>query len=71
MRNVVLKVMVSTSPRISAPPADDSSMLRNLSRAVWREKAEGLSGAGMTRKDCSGDMAVALAERMPYLSQLR
>jgi hypothetical protein len=71
MRKVVLKVMVSTSPRTSGPPVEDSSMLRNLSRAVWREKAEGLSGTGMTMKDSSGDMAVAFALRIPYLSQLR
>jgi hypothetical protein len=71
MRKVVLKVIVSTSARISAPLVDDSSMLRNLSRAVWSEKAEGLSGTGMTTKDSSGDMAVAFALKTPYLSELR
>ena len=46
-------------------------MAKKLSRKVWRAKAEGVLGAGMTRKDSSGDIAVAEALRMPYLSQLR
>jgi len=46
-------------------------MVRNKSRAVWREKAEGLSGTGMTTKVSSGEMAVAVALRTPNLSQLR
>lgn len=71
MRKVVLKVMLSESPRISGPPVEDSSMLRNTSRGVWREKAEGLSGTGMTTKDSSGEMAVAVALRMPNLLLLR
>jgi hypothetical protein len=71
MRNVVVKVMLSASPRISGPFVDDSSTVKNRPRAVCREKADGLSGTGMAMKDSSGEMAVALALRMPYLSQLR
>lgn len=71
MRNVVLKVIVSASPRISGPLALESSSVRKVSRAVWREKVEGLSGTGIAVKDSAGDMAVEVAVRMPYLSQLR
>lgn len=71
MRKDVEKVMLSASPRSSGPLAEESLTVRNWSRAVWSEKADGLSGTGMTTKDSSGEMAVALALRMPYLSQLR
>jgi hypothetical protein len=71
MRKVVLKVMCSASPRGSGPLEEDSSTVRNLSRAVCRENAEGLSGTGMTTKVSSGEMAVAVALRTPNLSQLR
>jgi hypothetical protein len=71
MRNVVVKLMLSASPRISGPFVEDSSTVKKRSRAVWMEKAEGLSGTGMAWKDSSGEMAVAFALRMPYLLQLR
>jgi hypothetical protein len=71
MRNVVVKEMLSASPRISGPFVEDSSTVKNRSRAVCREKAEGLSGTGTAMKDSSGEMAVALALKMPYLSQVR
>jgi len=71
MRKVVLKSMCSASPRGSGAFPDDSSMVRNLSRAVCRENAEGLSGTATTTKVSSGEMAVAVALRTPNLSQLR
>lgn len=71
MRNVVLNVMSSASPRTSGPLVDDSSMLKYFSRWVCREKAPGLSGIAIIRKRSSGEMAFAFALRMPYLSQLR
>ena len=49
----------------------DLSMVRNLSRAVWREKVDGLPGTEMKRRDSSGEMAVGFVLKMPYLSQLR
>lgn len=71
MRNVVWKAMSSASPRRSGVLVAESLLLRNLSRGVCREKAEGWSGTGTTRKDSSGEIAVAVALRMPNLSQLR
>lgn len=71
MRNVVLKLILSASPRISGPLVEDSSTVKKRSRAVWMEKADGLSGTGIAWKDSSGEMAVLFALRIPYLSQLR
>ena len=71
IRKVVLNVIVSASPRTSGPLAPDLSMVRNLSRTVWREKVDGLLGTGMKRRGFSGKMVVEFVLRMPYLSQLR
>jgi hypothetical protein len=71
IRNVVLNVIASASPRTSGPLAFESSSVRKVSRAVWREKEAGFSGTAMAVKDSAGEMAVAFALRMPYLSQER
>jgi hypothetical protein len=71
IRKVLLKEMVSASPRTSVPLFFESSIVRNVSRWVWILNVDGLSGTGIMAKDSSGEIAVELAERMPYLSQPR
>ena len=68
---MVLNVIASASPRTSCPLALESSSVRKVSRAVWREKVAGWSGTGIAVKDSAGEMAVAFALRMPNLSQDR
>lgn len=46
-------------------------MVRKVSRRVWIPKVEGLLGAGIRRSDSVGDMAVAEADKRPYLSTPR
>lgn len=71
MRKVVGNEIDSASPRISTRPGLGSETERNFSRSVWMLKRPAESGAGMQRKDSSGLMASCVAERTPYLSQLK
>lgn len=72
---VVLNVIISPSPLTSgnADALEDvvGLRVRKVSRRVWIWKVPGVSAVGMERKDSRGDTASVLAERIPYLSQLR
>ena len=70
-----MKVIASASPRISGRAFDlddvDGLMVKNVSLKVCNWKVPGVSAVGIVRKDSSGDTASVLAERSPYLSELR
>lgn len=66
----MLKDISSASPRTSG--LDNLvSTVKKFSRWVCILKVAELSGTGMHRNDSSGEMAEGVAERMPYLSQVR
>jgi hypothetical protein len=70
-----LNVIASPSPRISGRALDfedvEGLTVRNVSRNVCIRNVPGASAVGMERKDSRGDTASVLADRRPYLSQLR
>lgn len=75
-RSVVLKVMVSASPRSSAGGAlglDDVEvlMVMSVSRIVCSWKVPGVSAVAMRLKDSRGETASDVADRMPILSHAR
>lgn len=71
MQKAVENEINSASPRISTRQGLGSEIERNFSRSVWMLRRPAESGAGMQRKDSSKLMASCVAERTPYLSQLR
>ena len=66
----MLKDISSASPRTSGLDSLVSTV-RKFSRWVCILKVAELSGTGIHKNDSSGEMAEGVAERMPYLSQVR
>lgn len=66
---------MSASPRISGRALAFEDVVdltvRNVSRGVWIWKVPGVSAVGIVRNDSNGETASVLAERIPYLSQLK
>lgn len=60
--------MASASALVSVLPLSDVSFAeRKVSCEVWRAKAPGTPGTGMTAKDSSGETASDVADSWPIL----